>query len=165
MGGLPSSTGQLPSAADGSRIDAIPNGRIASAANTNGRAGRWGGPPSTYTVWSRCRISGPSAPVRPTVRLRSTRCGPCQSAAWDARQHLRALGTCVSWFPGHWPPEIGVRTCQGPWHLRLPPPGPFAVACQGLRLFAGRGAGPLRGAGEGVSGPSAPAPSPPASLP
>ena len=39
MGGLPSSTGQLPSAADGSRIDAIPNGRIASAANTNGRAG------------------------------------------------------------------------------------------------------------------------------
>ena len=71
MGGLPSSTGQLPSAADGSRIDAIPNGRIASAANTNGRAGRWGGPPSTYAVWSRCRISGPSAPVRLAVRLRS----------------------------------------------------------------------------------------------
>ena len=121
MGGLPSSTGQLPSAADGSRIDAIPNGRIASAANTNGRAGR--GPPSTYAVWSRCRISGPSAPVCPAVRLRSTRCGPCQSAAWDAR------GTS----PGHWPPGIGVRTSQGPWHLRLPPPGPFGVACQGLR--------------------------------
>ena len=71
MGGLPSSTGQLPSAADGSRIDAIPNGRIASAANTNGRAGRWGGPPSPYAVWSRCRISGPSAPVRAAVRLRT----------------------------------------------------------------------------------------------
>ena len=119
MGGLPSSTGQLPSAADGSRIDAIPNGRIASAANTNGRAGRWGGPPSTYAVWPRCRISGPSAPVRPAVRLRSTRCGPCQSAAWDAR--------------GSSAPVIGVRTSQGPWHLCLPPPGLFRVACQGFR--------------------------------
>ena len=165
MGGLPSSTGQLPSAAAGSRIDAIPNGRIASAANTNGRAGRWGGPPSTYAVWSRCRISGPSAPVRPAVRLRSTRCGPCQSAALHVRGHLRALGTCVPWFPGHWPPAgIGVRTSQGPWHpsrpLRGCVSGPSAPA-----LPAGRGAGPLRGAGEGVSGPSAPAPSPPASLP
>ena len=126
MGGLPSSTGQLPSAADGSRIDAIPNGRIASAANTNGRAGRWGGPPSTYAVWSRCRISGPSAPVRVAVRLRSTRCGP------------PALGTCVPWFPAHWPPGIGVRTSQGPWHLRLPPSGPFRVACQGLRHLRSR---------------------------
>ena len=71
MGGLPSSTGQLPSAADGSRIDATPNGRIASAANTNGRAGRWGGPPSPYAVWSRCRISGPSAPVRAAALLRT----------------------------------------------------------------------------------------------
>ena len=69
MGGLPSSTGQLPSAADGSRIDAIPNGRIASAANTNGRAGRWGGLPSPHAVGSRCRISGPSAPVRAATRL------------------------------------------------------------------------------------------------
>ena len=57
------------------------------------------------------------------------RCGPCQSAAWDARGHLRALGTCVVWFPGHWP---------------------FGIAPL---------ARPLR-AGEGVSGPSAPAPSP-----
>ena len=129
MGGLPSSTGQLPSAADGSRIDAIPNGRIASAANTNGRAGRWGGPPSTYAVWSRCRISGPSAPVRPAVRLRSTRCGPCQSAAWDA------------------------GTSQGPQHLSLlvrgalaPFSGPLAPASPPSR--------PLRGC---VSGPSAPA--------
>ena len=130
MGGLPSSTGQLPSAADGSRIDAIPNGRIASAANTNGRAGRWGGPPSMYAVWSCCRISGPSAP-----RLRSTRCGPCQSAAWDARRHLRGLGTCVPWFPAHWAPGIGVRTSQGPWRLRPP-------------------SRPLQGC---VSGPSAPA--------
>ena len=146
MGGLPSSTGQLPSAADGSRIDAIPNGRIASAANTNGQAGRWGGPPSTYAVWSRCRISGPSAPVRPAVRLRSTRCGPCQSAAWLV--------------PGHWP-GIGVRTSQGPWHLCLPQPfrgcvsGPSAPA-----LPAGRGAGPLISAG----GPSAPALSTPHSI-
>ena len=110
MGGLPSSTGQLPSAADGSRIDAIPNGRIASAANTNGRAGRWGGPPSTYAVWSRCRMSGPSAPVRPAVRLRSTRCGPCQSAAWDAGD----IGTCVPWFPKHWPPWDRGENISGP---------------------------------------------------
>ena len=125
MGGLPSSTGQLPSAADGSRIDAIPNGRIASAANTNGRAGRWGGPPSTYAMRSRCCISGPSAPVRPAVRLRSTRCGPCQSAAWDARRYL---GTCVFF-----------RGCVS---------GPSAPA-----LPAGCGAGPLRGAGGAYQGP------------
>ena len=143
MGGLPSSTGQLPSAADGSRIDAIPNGRIASAANTNGRAGRWGGPPSTYAVWSRCRISWPSAPVRPAVR-RSTRCGPCQSAAWDisgrsapvspvpatlapwdrgenisgplAPASPRPLRGCVSG-----PSGIALPACQGPRHLRYPP--------------------------------------------
>ena len=92
-------------------------------------------------VWSRCRISGPSAPVRPAVRLRSTRCGPCQSAAWDAGGYLRALGACVPWFPGHWPPGIGVRTSQGPWHcrpLRGCVSGPSAPA-----LPAGRGAGPL----------------------
>ena len=145
MGGLPSSTGQLPSAADGSRIDAIPNGRIASAANTNGRAGRWGGPPSTYAVWSRCRISGPSAPVRPAVRLRSPRCGPYQSAPGMPGD---ISGPSASVSPGL--RGIRVRTSQSPWHLCLPCPGPFGVACQGLRhlrspLAAGLGPLGVRG--------------------
>ena len=158
MGGLPSSTGQLPSAADGSRIDAIPNGRIASVANTKGRAGRWGGPPSTYAVLSHFRALGTCASSGPaavhTVRTLSIRRLGC-------RGHLTALGTCVPWFPGHWPPGVGV---QGPWHLRLPPPGPFGVACQGLRHLRSRwprGSTPARCQGGRIR----PAPSPPASLP
>ena len=85
MGGLPSSTGQLPSAADGSRIDAIPNGRIASAANTNGRAGRWGGPPSRPL---RGCVSGPSAPALPAGRGAGP-LGGCRGG------RIRALGTCA----------------------------------------------------------------------
>ena len=105
MGGLPSSTGQLPSAADGSRIDATPNGRIASAANTNGRAGRWGGPPSPYAVWSRCRISGPSAPVRAAAC-----CGPrgVPERASQGPQHLRPS-----------PCRLALR--HGGMHLLYPP--------------------------------------------
>ena len=112
MGGLPSSTGQLPSAADGSRIDAIPNGRIASAANTNGRAGRWGGLPSPHAVGSRCRISGPSAPV--CVQLIG--CGPwgVPGRASQGPRHLRPLPllSCL---------EARGEACQGPRHLRSPP--------------------------------------------
>ena len=107
MGGLPSSTGQLPSAADGSRIDAIPNGRIASAANTNGRAGRWGGPPSPHAVGSRCRISGPSAPVRAATRL-------CLGGRLKGPRHLRPLPLPSSL-------RHGGEACQGPRHLRYPP--------------------------------------------
>ena len=109
MGGLPSSTGQLPSAADGSRIDAIPNGRIASAANTNGRAGRWGGPPSPHAVGSRCRISGP-APVRADARWTLGCLGG----------RLRALGTCAL-SPCRPALRHGGEACQGPRHLRSPP--------------------------------------------
>ena len=100
MGGLPSSTGQLPSAADGSRIDAIPNGRIASAANTNGRAGRWGGLPSPHAVGSRCRISGPSAPVRAATRLwgvpRRASQGPRHLRPLPLPSCLEARGESVS---------------------------------------------------------------------
>ena len=103
MGGLPSSTGQLPSAADGSRIDATPNGRIASAANTNGRAG----------------VGGVLLPRMP--------CGP--AAASQGPRHLcvqlpccgpRGLpGTCALPLP----PCLEARgdECQGPRHLLYPP--------------------------------------------
>ena len=133
MGGLPSSTGQLPSAADGSRIDAIPNGRIASAANTNGRAGRWGGPPSTHAVCPAVAFQGPRH-LRPAVRLRW---------AWRAYQgprHLRPLPL---------PPclEAWGEACQGPRHLRYPPltqfpggrPPPCPTECPRSRRCPRRG--------------------------
>ena len=158
MGGLPSSTGQLPSAADGSRIDAIPNGRIASAANTNGRACRWGGPPSTYAVWSRCRISGPSAPVRPAVRLWSAWCGPYQSAP-GMPANLRALGNCVAGFRALAPwdrgENISGRTCVFPLQARLR-----------VRAFGTCAPRWPRGWAPGVPGRAYQGtPSPPASLP
>ena len=109
------------------------------------RAGRWGGPPSTYAVWSRCRISGPSAPVRPAVRLRSTQT--------LSIRRLRALGTCVRWFPGHWPPGIGVRTSQGPRHLS---PLQAPSGCQGLRHLRSPlavGLGPWGVLGRAYQGP------------
>ena len=108
MGGLPSSTGQLPSAADGSRIDATPNGRIASAANTNGRAGRWGG--SSFPA---CRVVPlpHSAPVRAAALLRTP------GGAWE--------GVSGPSAPAPFPltPCLEARgdECQGPRHLLYPP--------------------------------------------
>ena len=107
MGGLPSSTGQLPSAADGSRIDATPNGWIASAANTNGRAGRWGvllprmpcGPaaasqgPRHLCVQLPC--CGPrGVPGRASQGPRHLRPSPCRLALRHGGMSVRALGTC-----------------------------------------------------------------------
>ena len=139
MGGLPSSTGQLPSAADGSRIDAIPT-------DGSHQLPIRGGPPSTYAVWSRCRISGPSA-----VRTLSIRRLGCPATSQGPR-HLCPL------VPGALAPsEIGVRTSQGPWHLRLPLQAPSALRVRAFGTCA------PRWPQEGVSGPSAP--TLPASLP
>ena len=98
MGGLPSSTGHLPSAADGSRIDATPNGRIASAANTNGRAGRWG---SSFPV---CRVV-------PLPHLRALGTCVCSCPAADP-------GGCLG---GRLRAQARGDECQGPRHLLYPP--------------------------------------------
>ena len=108
MGGLPSSTGQLPSAADG----AIPNGRIASAANTNGRAGRWGGPPSRT-----CR----GVPLSHLRALGTCACSCSAVDPWGCLGgRLRALGTCAL-SPCRPALRHGGEACQGPRHLRSPP--------------------------------------------
>ena len=145
MGGLPSSTGQLPSAADGSRIDAIPNGRIASAANTNGRAGRWGGPPSTYAVWSRCRISGPSVRLRHPVRTLSIRRLGCPGISQGPR-HLCPLVLAL-WDRG--------ENISGPSAPVSPPSRPFwgCVSGPSAPALPGRGAGPLGVPGRAYQGP------------
>ena len=108
MGGLPSSTGQLPSAADGSRIDATPNGRIASAANTNGRAGRWGG--SSFPA---CRV----VPLPHLRALGTCACSCPAAAAWE--------GVSGPSAPAPFPltPCLEARgdECQGPRHLLYPP--------------------------------------------
>ena len=146
MGGLPSSTGQLPSAADGSRIDAIPNGRSCQYQRTSWSLGRSSlhvcrvVPLSHFRALGTCASSRPAA-VHPVRTLSIRRLG-CPG-------YLRALGTCVPWFSGHWPTRIGaLGTCVSPFRpLRGCVSGPSAPA-----LPAGRGAGPLMGAGEGVSG-------------
>ena len=114
MGGLPSSTGQLPSAADGSRIDATPNGRIASA--TNGRAGRWGGPPSRMPCGPAAASQGPrhlcvqlpccgprGVPGRASQGPRHLRPSPCRLALRHVGMSVRALGTCSI------PPSLNFR--------------------------------------------------------
>ena len=144
MGGLPSSTGQLPSAADGSRIDATPNGRIASAANTNGRAGRWGGVllphmpcgpaaasqgPRHLCVQLPC--CGPrGVPGRASQGPRHLRPSPCRLALRHGGMSVRALGTCsipLTQFPGGRSPPCRTecprsRQCprRGRWRPRSP---------------------------------------------
>ena len=115
MGGLPSSTGQLPSAADGSRIDAIPNGSHQLPIPTD-----------ELVVGE---VLPPRMPCGPAVACQGPRhlcvqrsgCGP---PVW-------ALSTCVPWFAGHLPPGIGVRTPQGPRHLCLPPSRPLRGCVSG----------------------------------
>ena len=93
--------GLMPLPTDGSHQLPIPTDELAVG----------GGPPSPHAVWSRCRISGPSAPVRAAALLRTP------GGAWE--------GVSGPSAPAPFPltPCLEARgdECQGPRHLLYPP--------------------------------------------